>query len=137
MTEPTPLEPTPLEPLEYTFSPLELFLFSAAGWHPHRIHFDQDYTRETEGHPDLLVHGPLQVVHLCRYLTQRIGGGQIRSLTSRHLAPLFVGVPAILEGVAKGSGEGRDTVRYEVWMRTRDDERRTTVCEVEISLSHA
>ncbi|GAB2445994.1 hypothetical protein GCM10027062_28830 [Nocardioides hungaricus] len=36
-----------------------LFLFSLLSQNAHRIHFDRDYARQTEGHRDLLVHGPL------------------------------------------------------------------------------
>jgi 3-methylfumaryl-CoA hydratase len=32
---------------------LDLFLFCAAMWVPHRIHYDRDYSR-TEGHADLV-----------------------------------------------------------------------------------
>ena len=37
----------------------QLFLYSAATHNPHRIHYDRDYAL-TEGHVDIIVHGPLQ-----------------------------------------------------------------------------
>ncbi len=40
-------------------SRVQLFLYSAATWNPHRIHYDAEYAR-FEGHPDVIVHGPLQ-----------------------------------------------------------------------------
>ena len=39
---------------------VQLFLYNAAIWNPHRIHYDLPYTREREGHPQLLIDGPLQ-----------------------------------------------------------------------------
>lgn len=39
---------------------VQLFLYNAAIWNPHRIHFDLPYAQEKEGHPQLLVDGPLQ-----------------------------------------------------------------------------
>jgi hydroxyacyl-ACP dehydratase HTD2-like protein with hotdog domain len=50
----------------------QLFLYSAATWNPHRIHYDRDYAA-VEGHPDVLVHGPLQGAWLTQYLTDWAG----------------------------------------------------------------
>lgn len=50
----------------------QLFLYSAATWNPHRIHYDVDYAR-VEGHPDVIVHGPLQGAWLTQYVTDWIG----------------------------------------------------------------
>jgi hydroxyacyl-ACP dehydratase HTD2-like protein with hotdog domain len=50
----------------------QLFLYSAATWNPHRIHYDADYARY-EGHPDIIVHGPLQGAWFTQYLTDWIG----------------------------------------------------------------
>lgn len=50
----------------------QLFLYSAATWNPHRIHYDRDYAR-FEGHDDVIVHGPLQGSWLTQYLTDWAG----------------------------------------------------------------
>ncbi|GAB4337916.1 MAG: hypothetical protein Kow0010_26130 [Dehalococcoidia bacterium] len=50
----------------------QLFLYSAATWNPHRIHYDKEYAA-TEGHPDVLVHGPLQGAWLSQYVTDWAG----------------------------------------------------------------
>jgi acyl dehydratase len=52
----------------------QLFLYSAATWNPHRIHYDADYARY-EGHPDVIVHGPLQGAWLTQYVTDWMGSG--------------------------------------------------------------
>ncbi|PIW30191.1 MAG: acyl-CoA dehydrogenase [Rhodospirillales bacterium CG15_BIG_FIL_POST_REV_8_21_14_020_66_15] len=36
-----------------------LFRYSALIFNAHRIHFDREFTRNDEGYPDLIVHGPL------------------------------------------------------------------------------
>lgn len=43
-------------------SPTLLFRFSALTYNAHRIHYDRDYARQTEGYPGLLTHGPLQAL---------------------------------------------------------------------------
>jgi hydroxyacyl-ACP dehydratase HTD2-like protein with hotdog domain len=63
---------------------IDLFMFSAATWLTHRIHFDRDYAR-TEGHPDLVIHGPLQGAYLAELLSAVADqhGGQLASLSYR------------------------------------------------------
>jgi hypothetical protein len=50
----------------------QLFLYSAATWNPHRIHYDRDYAG-VEGHADVIVHGPLQGAWLTQYVTDWAG----------------------------------------------------------------
>lgn len=117
-----------LQAVTHTFTTLDLFLFSAAGWHPHRIHFDQDYAREAEGHPALLVHGPLQAVHIFQALTDQLPtNAELVSARYRHLAPLLVGVPATMNGEITAADEKQRTIEVDLWMeRTESGERTTT-----------
>jgi 3-methylfumaryl-CoA hydratase len=39
---------------------VSLFLYNAAIWNGHRIHYDAGYTTEVEKHPAIVVDGPLQ-----------------------------------------------------------------------------
>lgn len=45
---------------EYRPGTVQLFLYNAAIWNAHRIHYDLPYAQQDEGHPALLVDGPLQ-----------------------------------------------------------------------------
>lgn len=47
---------------------VQLFMYNAAIWNPHRIHYDYPYTTEVEGHPGIVIDGPLQG----DYLTQLV-----------------------------------------------------------------
>ena len=67
-------------------SRVQLFLYSAATWNPHRIHYDIDYAR-VEGHPDVIVHGPLQGAWLSQYVTDWAGpAGRIVGLSWQNRA---------------------------------------------------
>lgn len=46
------------------FDPTVLFRYSALTFNGHRIHYDEDYARRTEGYDGLVVHGPLLAQHL-------------------------------------------------------------------------
>ena len=41
-------------------SNVSLFCYNAAIWNPHRIHYDEKYTKEIEHHPEIVIDGPLQ-----------------------------------------------------------------------------
>lgn len=45
---------------QYTPDTVQLFLYNAAIWNAHRIHYDLAYAQQNDGHPALLVDGPLQ-----------------------------------------------------------------------------
>jgi len=45
---------------EHQASNVSLFLYNAAVWNPHRIHYDETYTTEVEHHPGIVIDGPLQ-----------------------------------------------------------------------------
>ncbi|KAL8855206.1 MAG: hypothetical protein Q9221_000112 [Calogaya cf. arnoldii] len=73
-------------------SPALLFRFSALTFNSHAIHLDKKYCQEVEGYRNLLVHGPLTVVLMLQYLTERLRGSKdqvITSVTYRNLAPLY------------------------------------------------
>ncbi|MEW1649057.1 MaoC family dehydratase N-terminal domain-containing protein [Streptomyces sp. NPDC091219] len=58
------LDDTDLQPHERRIevNPVLLFRFSALTYNGHRIHYDRDYSRQIEGYPGLVVHGPLQAL---------------------------------------------------------------------------
>jgi hydroxyacyl-ACP dehydratase HTD2-like protein with hotdog domain len=114
-------EPVRLAPVRReTFLPdgIRLFTFSALTRNPHRIHYDRDYAREAEGHPDLLVHGPLTaLLALLAAGTPRARG----SLSYRLLAPAYVCREIAMHVEAQPTGssvvgysDGRECIRLTV-----------------------
>jgi len=49
------------------------FLYNAALWNAHRIHFDQPYSTEVEGYPGLVVAGPLMGDWLSQCVEEWLG----------------------------------------------------------------
>ena len=45
---------------QHLASNVSLFLYNAAVWNAHRIHYDEQYTTEVEKHPGVVIDGPLQ-----------------------------------------------------------------------------
>jgi 3-methylfumaryl-CoA hydratase len=50
--------------------PTLLFRFSALTYNAHRIHYDRDFARQSEGYPGLVVHGPLQALLMAELATE-------------------------------------------------------------------
>lgn len=73
-----------------TPDPVLLFRYSAITFNGHRIHYDRRYACETEGYPDLVVHGPLQATLLLN-LAATACGKTPAQFTYRGLAPCYCG----------------------------------------------
>ena len=92
----------------------QLFLFSAATNNPHRIHYDREYAA-TEGHPDVLVHGPLQGAWLAQFVSDWMGPlGRMLSLTLQNRGRAFPESDLTFKGRVKAVHPG-DTIELEVW----------------------
>jgi hydroxyacyl-ACP dehydratase HTD2-like protein with hotdog domain len=66
-----------------------LFVFSAATWNPHRIHFERDYAH-AEGHRDVVVQGSLQANWLLEALESWAPGSTLTHFTFRNAATAYV-----------------------------------------------
>ncbi len=63
----------PIEGRAYTPTNVSLFMYNAAIWNPHRIHYDEKYTTEVERHPGVVIDGPLQGDWLAQVVTNWLG----------------------------------------------------------------
>jgi 3-methylfumaryl-CoA hydratase len=88
-------------------SAVDLFMFSASAWLLHRIHYDRPFTTEHDGHPDLLIHGPLQGVYLVRTAESWLGDrARLETISYRHLAPAYLGDALECGGTVSATDEG-------------------------------
>ncbi len=80
--DPDPSAPQPVPPIarrdesdlrDVVFDSTLLFRYSALTFNGHRIHYDLDYARDTEGYDGLVVHGPLLAQHLMLMAEDLIG----------------------------------------------------------------
>jgi hydroxyacyl-ACP dehydratase HTD2-like protein with hotdog domain len=110
---------------ERTPTALDLFMFSASSWLLHRIHYDTPFTTEHEGHPGLLIHGPLQGVYLVQTAESWLGDrARLRMISYRHLAPAYLG--DTLECGGKVTALDEDGIEVELWARKTDGTVTTT-----------
>lgn len=99
----------------------QLFLYSAASFNPHRIHYDRDYA-EFEGHADILVHGPLQGSWLTQYLTDWIGPeGRLLGVTWQNRVSALPEQDLEFRGRVTALHPDRNEVEVEVWEQRAED----------------
>ena len=95
-----------------------LFRFSALTFNAHRIHLDRRYCLESEGHRNLLVHGPLSLVLMLEvlkhYLRQEASEKMIVEIEYRNLAPLYA--DEAMKICIRPNGDDR----LDVWVEGRD-----------------
>ena len=72
------------------WSPVALFRFSALTFNGHKIHYNEDWTRRVEGHPGLVVHGPLNLISMLDYWRD-VHGSSPAGITYRAMSPLYAG----------------------------------------------
>ncbi|WP_198368595.1 FAS1-like dehydratase domain-containing protein [Roseomonas rosulenta] len=89
--------------------PVMLFRYSALAFNGHRIHYDADYARDTEGYPALVVNGGVTTLFLLEAALRRQPGAQVLETSARTLKPLFCGHAATLCGTVPDA-EGRSTL---------------------------
>lgn len=96
----------------------QLFLYSAATHNPHRIHYDREYAA-VEGHPDVIVHGPLQGAWLSQFVTTWAGPrGRMLTLTWQNRRSALPEHDYTLRG--RVSAIDGDVVALEVWAEDAD-----------------
>jgi crotonobetainyl-CoA:carnitine CoA-transferase CaiB-like acyl-CoA transferase/hydroxyacyl-ACP dehydratase HTD2-like protein with hotdog domain len=112
-----PREPGEVGRLELDTTSVLLFRFSALTYNAHRIHYDRDFARDTEGYPGLVVHGPLQAIAMAEAARGQMPADQPMTFEYRFAVPLFEDQGLIATATAGADG---------IATRVRDRTGRTT-----------
>lgn len=77
-------------------TPVSLFRFSALTFNAHKIHYSREWCQQVEGHRDLVVHGPLNLINIVDFWRDVIGDGEKgqrwpRKINYRATSPLYAG----------------------------------------------
>ena len=79
-----------------------LFRFSALTYNAHRIHYDAPYATGVEGHPGLVVHGPLLALLLLEVPRRARPDRSVTSFAHRLVRPTHAGTAVRAAGRADG-----------------------------------
>ncbi|KAF3769270.1 Thioesterase/thiol ester dehydrase-isomerase [Cryphonectria parasitica EP155] len=91
-----------------TWSPVALFRFSALTFNAHMIHYNESWTRDVEGHPAVVVHGPLNLIAMMDYWRDVHGknGQEAGEISYRALSPLYAGDEYTIRTDSVGEEDG-------------------------------
>ena len=91
---------------------VSLFRFSALTFNGHMIHYSRPWCREVEGHREIVVHGPLNLINMLDFWRDEQPDDYMipRSIRYRAIAPFYAGESyrALLE-------RGADTTSVKLW----------------------
>lgn len=78
---------------DYLQTAVSLFRFSALTFNAHKIHYSQPWCRAVEGHRDIVVHGPLNLINMLDFWRDEQADDSTlpRSITYRATAPFYAG----------------------------------------------
>ena len=106
---------------EQTHKPdnVQLFLYNAALWNAHRIHFDLPYATEVEGYPGLVIAGPLLGDWLgqCVDLWAEQAGGTLVQLQYANRAAAYIGETLTAGGRIAAVDEDQGEATLDLFIR--------------------
>lgn len=75
-----------------------LFRFSALTFNAHRIHYDQDYARNVEGYPNVMVQGPLLLLLALENFRSQSDGRILEYAEYKISGPVYLGEQITISG---------------------------------------
>ncbi len=115
---------------------VSLFLYNAAIWNPHRIHYDETYTKSIEGHPKLVIDGPLMGDWMAQSVSNWMQDkGKICEFEYRNIQAAYLGDTLKSGGKVVSSIENKKVFFLELWIKNSKDNKITSG-SAKISLYH-
>jgi 3-methylfumaryl-CoA hydratase len=104
-------------------SNVSLFLYNAAVWNPHRIHYDSEYTTNVEGYRGIVVDGPLQGDWLCQVVTNWLGSaGRLLRFGYSNRGTAYLGDTLVSGGQVTAVDRKTRQVELTLFVRTEAGE---------------
>ncbi len=122
--DPTPPAPAPAPPSapvspdwevtrDFTPDPVMMARYSALTFNGHRIHYDADYARGTEGYAGLVIHGPLMAQALLLLAEAQVGTNRLSRFRFRGQAPAIQGQTLTLALRTQAAGLSLAVLRHD------------------------
>lgn len=109
--------------LEFKPDNVQLFLYNAALWNAHRIHFDQPYATQVEAYPGLVIAGPLMGDWLTQTIIHWLGDeGELASIEYSNRKAAYVGETLTVGGVVLAVNLDESTVELELYVKNEEEE---------------
>ena len=105
----------------YTATNVSLFLYNAAIWNPHRIHYDEPYTTDVEKHPGVVIDGPLQGDWLNQVVVNWMGdSAALTSFNYSNRRASYLGETLTSGGAISAIDKDAGTVDLELFIKNEN-----------------
>ena len=102
---------------------VSLFCYNAAIWNPHRIHYDEKYTKEVEHHPEIVIDGPLQGDWLSQTVTNWIKDhGNLIEFSYSNRRASYLGETLYAGGKITSIDRDTNVIELELYIKNEKDE---------------
>lgn len=108
---------------EHIPTSVSLFLYNAAAWNAHRIHYDEPYTTTVEQHPGIVIDGPLQGDWLAQCVTNWLGDdGILEQFQYSNRRATYLGETLTSGGRITAVDVTTKQVSIALWIKNKDGE---------------
>lgn len=108
---------------QYVATNVSLFLYNAAVWNAHRIHYDEKYTTGEEHHPGIVIDGPLQGDWLSQCAINWLGDeGELLSFNYSNRRAAYLGETLTTGGHVTEIDLASSTVNVELFVKNEKGE---------------
>ena len=110
---------------EREFQPdtVQLFLYNAALWNAHRIHYDYPYATEVEGYPGVVIAGPQMGDWLTQCAVDWLGGdGTLLAIEYSNRKAAYIGETLRSGGKVLAVDSETGTAELELYVKNEADE---------------
>lgn len=108
---------------DHTASIVQLFMYNAAIWNPHRIHFDHAYATQEEGYPGIVLDGPLQGDWIGQVVTDWIGDdATLVSFGYANRRAAFLGETMTAGGQVEEKDDSKREVKVSLFLKNAQGE---------------
>ncbi len=108
---------------DFTPTNVSLFMYNAAVWNPHRIHYDERYTTEVEKHPGIVIDGPLQGDWLSQCVLNWVGDdGRMVGFDYSNRRAAYLGETLMTGGIITEINADNHRVTVEIFVKNEAGE---------------
>ena len=108
---------------EHTANIVQLFMYNAAIWNPHRIHFDHAYATEEEGYEAIVLDGPLQGDWVGQVVTDWMGeDASLVSFGYANRRAAFLGETMSAGGVVEEKDDDKKEIKISLYLKNAEGE---------------
>lgn len=108
---------------DHTATIVQLFMYNAAIWNPHRIHFDHAYATEEEGYDAIVLDGPLQGDWIGQVVTDWIGeDATMVSFGYANRRAAYLGETMTAGGLVEEKNDETKEVKVSLYLKNAEGE---------------